>query len=144
AVVGVDLPDGGRRVEELAEAHGELIERGTEDDGDIGLPNPLHRSRSAEPAGDSVVEFGLREEGAAQSRRRWQATWGGSELVEFGRGSGQPGAAAGEEERTLRRGELLCQTVERDLGEFGIRSQGSGACRTGDLGDGADVDGGDI
>src|SRR5699024_12049589 len=98
------------------EAHGELIERGTEDDGDIGLPNPLHRSRSAEPAGDSEVEFGLREEVAAQSRRRGQGTCGGSEFAEFGRGSGQPGAAAGEEARTLRREALLCQTVARALG----------------------------
>ncbi|SIK47146.1 Uncharacterised protein [Mycobacteroides abscessus subsp. abscessus] len=144
SVVDVDLPHLSAGGEELPEAHRELVERGSDDDGDIGLPDPLHRSRRPEPSCHAEVELGSREDVPPQRRRHRQRPGRVGELSELLRRSCQPCAAPGEEDRTLRLGEESGQTVERGLRELPGRREGSGLSRARHLGDLPDLEGCDV
>ena len=144
AHIGVDLPHRGGRGEELTEPHRELIERGPDDDGHIGLADPLHRPRCSEAAGHTEIELGGREHPAAQRRRHRQRSGRLGELAELRRCPCQPRAASREDDRALRAGESPRQTIESGLRGDAVRGQRCGRARAGDVGDLTDLERRDI
>ncbi len=120
----IHLDDAGPGGEQLAEAHGELVERGAEHHGDIRAAHQLHRRRCAEPAGHAEVVLFVGEDAATERRGCGHRPGPLGERTERLPRAGQPRTPAGQEERPLRDGERTCGVGDRRLRERAGRFDG--------------------
>ena len=125
----IDLHHAGAGREQLAEAHRELVERGSEDDSHVGFADELHRAGRAEAAGDPQVVAGIGEHSTTESRRRGESARRLGEGTELGTRVGEPRAASGEQERATRSAECGREVGDRARVEVRVRSHRGGEPR---------------
>ncbi|AGW41768.1 hypothetical protein O159_17260 [Leifsonia xyli subsp. cynodontis DSM 46306] len=135
----IDLEHLRPRREQLAETGEERVERGAEDDGDIGLAHERHRRVRAEAAGHAEVVPVFGEDSPAERARRGDRTGLRSQLAEHRTRVREPRAASGEQERSLCAGEPLSDAIQCGFGDRAGGDGGSGRRGQGQIGDRTDL-----
>ena len=97
-LLGVDADHGGSRPEELAEAHGELVQASSDDERDICLLDHGHGFELSEAAGNTEVVVRFGEDAACERGGRGERAELVCECAELGRSAGEVCAAASDDD----------------------------------------------